>query len=311
MKPAVLLSSLVFLSVPLFSACAGPDRSSEAGDLREVLSELSGVSDVSLDYSKPVTLDSGKIALSVRMEEDASTKSVVEVVTTAYDAFSDAHQGEEGDLDIVLGDDVIHLRSFEAEADADDVAKAAAAAMSVLSSGAVKAYVNTQDVTRAPHVFTEYTLTVAESSVDAVLTMLADLEKAHGDLPDASWRVQAGDEYGWLIGSDLGFPDSAQVALFEKLAAGLAEGAVVRSYGIDFVTLSVPRGVTPDEVSATVTRHLELLGDMEDLFYDVESPEGISTMTEGDCYFDGGRIGARLELDHSGSCSHVTHSEAD
>src|SRR3546814_600953 len=199
MKPTAFLVSLAALSVPLLAACANPSHEDDAEDLRDTLSRLPGVSEVTLDYTEPLTLDSGKLALRVTMTADAEPDAIADVVLTTNDAFADVHHGEEGDLDVLVGDDTIHLRSFEPDAKGEAVRKATANAIPVLGSGAVLADINTQDVSKKPHVFTAYTVEVEEPGRDSVLQKLADLEEAHADIPDASWRVQAGGETGWLI----------------------------------------------------------------------------------------------------------------
>lgn len=310
MKPTLALPSLLLLGVPLFVACAGPDLSSDAGDLRDQLSEITGVSDVTLDYSEPVTLDSGKLRLTVTMSDDADPEAVVEVVTTTYDAFADTHHDEEGDLEIAIGDDELHLRSYQPDAAVDAVTEAATRAMEVFPDTIVRAEINTQDVSRAPHVFTRFIVRALEESADAVLAEMARLEEAHGDLPDAAWRVQGNDEYGWLIGTHRGFPDAAQVALFEALAADLPAGVFVSLFDSSSPTLRVTRGVKPAEVSAIVARHFRVLSDVDDLFYDVDTPAGLNSFgSDGECYFGSDRIGTRLEHDHGGRCSTIKHDD--
>lgn len=310
MKPTLALPSLLLLGVPLFVACAGPDLSSDAGDLRDQLSEITGVSDVTLDYSEPVTLDSGKLRLTVTMSDDADPEAVVEVVTTTYDAFADTHHDEEGDLEIAIGDDQLHLRSYQPDAAVDAVTEAATRALEVFPDTIVRAEINTQDVSRAPHVFTRFIVRALEESADAVLAEMARLEEAHGGLPDAAWRVQGNDEYGWLIGSRDGFPQAAQRALFEELAADLPDGLSVSFFDADFVSLRVARGVKPAQVSEVVGRHLRVLADVDDLSYDLDTPAGLNYFgSDGECYFGSDPIGTRLERDHGDRCSTIKHED--
>ncbi|RYE76997.1 MAG: hypothetical protein EOO74_07580, partial [Myxococcales bacterium] len=142
------------------SAClANPSQEAGAEDLRTELAAMTGVETASLDYTEPVPLDSGKLLLKVRMTPDAPDAAVRAVVTTTYDAFRTTHRSEEGDLDVAIDDDVIHLRSFEPEAGTDAVGSALDDALTVLPTGKVTARINTQDVSRKPHVHTEFQVT--------------------------------------------------------------------------------------------------------------------------------------------------------
>ena len=309
MKPTAPLALIAAISLTALVGCANPSHQTDAEDLRGRLADLPGVSKAELDYSEPVTLDSGKLALRVTMARDADADEITEVVTTTYDAFSDTHHGEEGDLDVEIGDDLLHLRSFEPDAEGDAVEEATSRAVAVLPSGQVRADINTQDVSKEPHVFTRYTVSVAKPGRDSVLAKLTALETRYGDLPDAGWRVQSGGESGWLISAEKGFPDAEELALFDEMSEGLPDGAAILLYG-DFGTLQVPPGTAPAEVSAAVGRHLALLGGADTAFYDVQSgPDLLMSFTDGDCYFDTGAVGARLERDHGAGCPQVTHPE--
>ena len=309
MKTAALLVTIAALSQSLLSACAGPSHRTDAEDLRDRLAGLPGVSRATLDYTEPVTLDSGKLALRVEMAKNAGADQITRVVTTTYDAFADRHHGEEGDLDVAVGGDLIHLRSFEPDAEVAAVEEATARAVAVLPSGSVRADINTQEVSRAPHVFTRFAVSVERPGRDSVLAVLADLEKGHADLPDAGWSVQSGGASGWLVGSDEGFPDAQVLALFDDLSDGLPDGAAVLLHD-DFATVQVPAGTSSGEVSAVVGRHLRLLGGAEEAFYHLESGPGLlASIADGDCFFDTGAIGARLERDHKAGCSKVSHPE--
>lgn len=270
MKIAIVLAGIGALALPLLNGCASPSRSAEASDLQERLSELSGVVAADLDYTEPQTLDSGKLALRVEMDGGAGAAEIAGVVRTAYTAFADVHQDEEGDLDVTVGDDIVHLRSFEPEADPDDVAKAAEQAVAVLAEGVVRVDINTQEVADAPHVESRYDVTVAEPGADSLLAAVADLEREHNDIPDAAWTVRAGEESGWALQSGRGFPDEQQRALLPQLGKGLPDGATMWLGDDASATLRLPTGTSPAEVSAIVGRHLRLLGDRDELFYDVE-----------------------------------------
>ena len=71
--------------------CADPSLDSEASDLRTEVAGLVGVTSAQLDYSEPVPLDSGKLALKVAMSGTATPDQVVAVTETAYRAFSTTH----------------------------------------------------------------------------------------------------------------------------------------------------------------------------------------------------------------------------
>lgn len=306
MKPGLLIAAL---ALPLLASCANSGHEDDAADLRDRLAGLPGVEGVKLDYTKPVILDSGKLGLRVEMGTGVAPVAIIKVVTTTYAAFADAHHGEEGDLDVVVGDDVIHLRSFEPDAGVGAVSNAAARAAAVLPSGSVEAHINTQDVSKTPHVFTTYAVAVEKPGRDSVLKRLAELEKDHGDIPDSSWRVQSGGESGWLLGADQGFPAPEARALFDQLSNDLPQGAVIQLIG-DFATVQLPSGTTPEEASRVVSRHLPLLGGAKKAFYDVEdSQELLAAITKGECFFDTGTVGERLETDYKAGCTTVTHPE--
>lgn len=309
-KPTVWFVTIAALFLFLLSACAESNLRGDAEDLRDRLGELPGVSKVSLNYTDPITLDSGKLELRVQMRQDADVDQITTVITTTYASFADTHQREEGDLDVAVGDSRLHLRSFEPDAEVNDVEQAAARAVAVLSSGSVRADINTQDVTRAPHVFTQFTVSVQEPGRDSVLKKLAALEREHADIPDASWSVQSGGEAGWLIGSDQGFPDAPVLSLFDKLSEDLPAGATVL-LDQDVATVILPVGISPAEASAVVGRHLTLLGGARKAFYNVESDQGlVAAIIDGDCYFDTGTIGDRLTSDHGAGCSAVSRPGA-
>ncbi len=293
----------------LLAGCADPSRQADAEELRDRLAGLPGVARATLDYTKPVTLDSGKLGVQVAMAKNATDEQVTTVVTTTYDAFAGTHHGEEGDLDVTVGGDLIHLRSFEPDAEVEAVDEATTHALAVLPSGSVRADINTQDVSRAPHVFTAFSVSVEKPGRASVLATLADLEEEHADIPDASWRVQSGGESGWLISTERGFPDAAELGLFDDLSEGLPDGAAVLLFG-DFATAQLPAHTSPREASTMVGRHLALLGGVETAFYQVErGPSLLASITDGECFFDTGAVGARLERDHEAGCSTVTHPE--
>ncbi len=290
----------------LTTACASPSHAADAADLRQDLRELPGVAEVELDYTAPVTLDSGKLELRVRMSDSARPAAAVRVVTTTYRAFSTTHRGEEGDLFVSLGDDTLHLRSFEPEATVAPVRKAATDAVSVLSDGPVEADITTQDVKRSPHVFTSYTVTAPEPGGDSVLTTLERLRREHSDVPAAGWRVQGRGSSSWQLGATRGFPDREEVVLFQKLRRGLPAGSAVQLIN-ELVTVQVPRTTDAATVSRLTERHLALLGGTRMASYDLTSDEGVHAMISvGDCRFGDDAVGKRLRKDVGPTCTEVS-----
>lgn len=310
MKPSLLVAGLATLMLPLLVACADPSRLSEAGDLRDALADLPSVADVELDYSEPVFLDSGKLQLKVKMDATAGPDDVPEVLTTAYEAFAGPHHGEEGDVDVLLGDDVIHLRSFEPDAEVDDVSEVVTRALEVLDAGAVQVDIDTQDPEQKPYIFTTYTVTVATDDVDSALQTMTDLERRHAEIPDAGWRVHTRDG-AWEFGASSGFPNAERRALFARLREDLPPKASIHLID-DFVTVRVPSRVKPQRVAAMVERHLELLGGVKDAFYDVTSGENFYAMfSAGDCTFSDDEVGTRLRDDHGAACTSVRGVDDD
>lgn len=307
MKPLLALAIMLSLT----GCLTNPSLRSEAGDLRASLASLPEVQEVTLDYSEPVPLDSGKLRLTVEMSTEAGGDEIVDVVTTTYEAFADTHRSEEGDLDVVLGEDTIHLRSFEPVAETESVARAAIDAASVLGSGTVRAEIMAQDIAADPHVETTYYVDVKGPGRGALLRKLGELERAHADIPRAWWRVQSGGEYGWLLeGASHGFPDRDQLDLFDRVSASAPRGVAIQMYDTDFVVAQVPAGFTPDQASPMARQHLEALGGAKKTFYHVESgPNFAVMMARGDCTFDRGPVGARLERDLGAECTKVTHPD--
>lgn len=199
------------------------------------------------------------------------------------------------------------MRSFEPEAEVDAVEQAAGHAISVLPAGAVRADVNTQRVKKAPHVFTRYAVTIAENDGDSVLRAVTNLERTHGDIPDAGWGVQTrDDETGWNLTASSGFPGGPQRALFNQLRHDIPSGASILLTD-EFATAQVPPVATPDQVSDMAARHLERLGGVKQAFYDVTSAENFYVMiTKGDCTFAPGTVGDRLKQDLGPECTKVS-----
>lgn len=310
MKTTLALAGLAALALPALAACANPSRSSEADELRDRLAELPGVVSADLDYTEPVTLDSGKLQLRVEMAEGASAGEVREVVATTYAAFEDTHHGEEGDLDVTIGDDLIHLRSFEPDADTADVADAAERAVAVLAAGTVRADIDTDDVAAAPHVHTLYDVAVPEPGVDSMLSALDSLESEHAGIPDAGWTVRSGDEEGWALSAQDGFPDQGQRDRLDQFREGLPPGSSIWLGEDDNITLHLPDETTPEVAAAIVGRHLDLVGGPDKAYYDVtQGDDFLAMLIQGDCYFDTGAAGVLLEKAHAGGCTDVRHPD--
>lgn len=305
MKTPLLLASLTCTALPLLAACAGTSHAGEADDLRDRLAALPGVSSATLDYTEPVTLDSGKLQLSVALAEDADPSALVGVVTTTYDAFSGVHHGEEGDLDVTWRGDVVHLRSFEPDADTAAVKAAAEQAVPVLEAEDVRVDLETQDVARAPHVRTRFTVTTA-AGPHALLAALPALDRRFGTIPHADWTVQAAPEGTWTLASGGGLPRAGQRDLFDRLRAGLPRGASVWLGDDGATSLTLPAGTTPETAMAQVDRQLALLGGARTASYDLMVGESLETsMIDGECSFDAGPLGQQLRRAHGEQCAKV------
>lgn len=305
MKPPPALALLTCALLPLAAACANPSHANEADSLRDRLAALPGVASADLDYTEPVTLDSGKVGINVAMRPDADAEAVVDVVSTTYAAFAGTHHGEEGDLDVTWGDDVVHLRSFEPEADRSAVEEAAERALPVLEGARVRLDLETQDVDAAPHVRSLLTVTT-EPGVDALLGALPALEREYGDLPRADWTVQAGAEGTWALHSSDGLPGADQLTLFHRLRAGLPRAASVWLGDDGWATVTLPAGTTPAATAAVVDRQLAILGGAGSASYDVQvGDELVLSIVDGECSFDPGPIGTRLDRAHADACRTV------
>ncbi|GAA3536158.1 hypothetical protein AFL01nite_08570 [Aeromicrobium flavum] len=307
MNHRLLAAAAAALALPLLAACAGISRAGAAEDLRGALAELPGVTDVDLRYTEPVVLDSGKLEFRVAMAQDAEADDVVAVVARTYESFAGTHHGEEGDLFVTLGDDTVHVRSFDPDAEVEAVEQAAEDAVTVFPTASVNADINTQDVATSPHVFTRFTVTIGEQDGDSVLRMLARLERRHGDIANAGWDVQTrDDETGWELGSSSGFPSSQQRAFYDRLRTDLPTGATIMLTD-DYATAQVPASATPAEVSAMAGRHLEQLGGVKQAFYTLTSGESFYAMISGgDCLFSADETGGRLKQDFGADCTKVS-----
>lgn len=198
--------ALVAALVVLLDGCANPDLSSETDELTDQVADLPGVATARSDYAAPVTLDSGKVEMTVEMDDGASSAQLQEVGRVVYDAFRTTHRDEEGDVDVAFGDSTLHLRSFQPKADTEDVVREWALAHDVAQEGAATVEVMTQDAPGPEHVKTDVLLTLGEGTgADDVLASLDTLEQRWGsDEARRGWGVAAGD--GSSLSVDRGFP---------------------------------------------------------------------------------------------------------
>ncbi|MBM9460748.1 hypothetical protein JK386_12610 [Nocardioides sp. zg-536] len=311
MKRTLIASGLLALLSPLLAGCADPSRADDAEDLRSRLADLPGVSAATLKYADPALLDSGKVGLTVHMESTADADAVVEVVTTAYDAFTNAHRREEGDLDVLLGEDTLHLRSFSSEAGVEAVREATVAALPALDAGVVWVDINTQDQPNPPHVHTQIGVTVDASTPEGLILRVQDLAAEHGDIPHTGWSVGTVEDGGWRLSSSEGLPAPAQRARLRQLAKDLPEGSSMWLDEDDAASVDLPADLAPEAVSDIAGRHLRLLG-AERAWYDVVQGETfLASFAKGECTFDTGPAGALLERQHGEACTSVTHPDPD
>ncbi len=303
MKPTLLLAATTCAALPLLAACADPSHAREADDLRDRLAALPAVASVRLDYTEPVTLDSGKLDLRVELAT-LDPDALVAVVTTTYDAFAGTHHGEEGDLEVAWGGDVLHLRSFEPDARTEDVRAAVQDALRVLDQAAVRVDIDTQDVDAAPHVRTRFTVSTG-GGPDELLASLPGLARRFDSIPHADWTVQT-SAGSWTLASAGGLPGAEQVALFVRLRAGLPAGAAVWLGDDESTSLSLPAGTTPAAAAALAGRQLALLGGPGRASYDLMVGERLDvSMVDGECSFDAGPVGELLRGAYGGQCRTV------
>ena len=153
MNPRTLTAAALGVVVAGLTACTPASHREEADELGDRLRDLSGVAEVRVGYDEPLTLDAADVNLEVVMDEEADPALVAAVFETAYAGLTDVHAEEEGNLTVRWGDDELELRTFQSEADADDVAEAALAGAEVAAVHE-KAYIHvmTQEVAESPHV---------------------------------------------------------------------------------------------------------------------------------------------------------------
>ncbi len=304
--PSLTAALALVGGVTVLAGCAGFDRSADAEDLRARLADLPGVEEVTLDYSKPVTLDSGKVQLVARMADGAEDEQVADVLATTYRAFADTHKAEEGDLDVRVDDDVLHLRSFEPDAEPEAVQEAASAAASVRSAGAIRADLDTDDVAAEPHVRSSFDIDVGPGGPEAVLRVLDGLEERYSGIPDASWTVRSGETWGWMLSDNDGFPDERQVGLWADLREGLPAGATVSLWNDGMTVLDVPRGTTPDALVRIAERHLALLEGTDGGYEVMVDGSSQFNLIDGDCIIGSGAVAERLRSELADVCDSVS-----
>ncbi|GAB2861179.1 hypothetical protein [Nocardioides pacificus] len=194
MRSLTSLTLLVTVAALSFG-CANPTLDSEAEQLRSELADLPGVTSAALDYSEPVTLDSGKLALAVEMSDSATPDEVVTVAETAYRAFSSTHDGEEADLAIRAGASAVTLRSYEPDASVAAVGEAVRTGFAATPEDAsVAIELTTQDVAKGDHVAGSYLVALPQGSTFAdVPDLLGSLDTGQSDTSLFGWGGAAAD----------------------------------------------------------------------------------------------------------------------
>lgn len=229
MKPISWLSVQVAVA-GLCVGCANPGLDSEADELRTEIAGLTGVTSVQMDYSEPITLDSGKLVVTVEMRGTATPDQVVAVAQTAYDAFSTAHRGEEADLSLRAGQSTVALRSFEPEASLDAVTAAVRTGlMAAPDSGSVAIDLTTDGVPQRDHVAGTYLVELPQGSTfadvpDFLASLAGSLTGQDRDNTEIGWGGVATD--GASLSYDSGFPPAPLVGLWERLQAAEVSLAV-------------------------------------------------------------------------------------
>lgn len=216
----------------LLAGCANPNLSDDVDALVAELRDLPGVTSADADYSEPVTLDSGKVALKVEAEPDVTSEQLQEVGRVVYEAFSTTHEGEEGDVDVTFGPSTVHLRSFEPEATTDAVVQEWALAHDVAQDGAAAVDIMTQDVPGPDHVETDVVLTLGkDTGADDVSVALDRLEQEHGaDDARRGWGVAAAD--GSSVSADRGFPGDGTMEAWAALRSAAEPAEAVGRVGV-------------------------------------------------------------------------------
>lgn len=184
MNTPIVLAALLLGSLAV-TGCTPASHSEEADDLKTELEGLPAVVHVRVYYTEPELLDSAKVDLDVTMEDDATPEQVAAVAEAAYDGLTHAHAKEEGNLVIGFDHDKLYLRTFESEADKDDVAAAAlAGAVVATDPRRVNISLMTQDVDQSPHVDSTVRLRLPHGTkADEIDRRTESIEQTFGDLP--------------------------------------------------------------------------------------------------------------------------------
>ncbi len=245
MKALASLFTIAAIIVSL-TGCANPNLDSEAADLRAELADLPGVAAVELDYSEPITLDSGKLALTVEMSGDATADQIVAATETAYDAFRTTHRHEEADLALVAGETTVAVRAFEPEASAAAVGDATSTGLGAVPTGGSAAIdLTTQRVSKGDHVAGTYVISLPAGSRSAgVPALLESLAAEHEASSLIGWGGAAAD--GSSLQFDKGFPPADVVTRWSRLQDAelplsvraltdgvmFAEGSLLKTYDL-------------------------------------------------------------------------------
>ena len=230
--------------------------------------------------AEPITLDSGKVVLTVRMSETAAPDRIAAVAETAYEGFSGTHHGEEADLAIRAGATTVALRSFEPDASVSAVGDAVRAGLAATpDGGSVAIDLTTQDVPKGEHVAGTYVVTLPAGSTSSDVPAFLAGAAAHHD-PDGliGWGATAAD--GASLSYDRGFPPADVVGRWQRLqASGLP--VAVRAFD-NGALLAEARLARPYDVSDPADRealdrithaHLRGLGETN-WFYELRGPRG-------------------------------------
>lgn len=185
MSPRIVILPALALVAAACVGCSLTSNDDEAFHLGDELASLPGVQRADVDYIDPELFDSADVNLRVTMRDSATTEQVVAVFAMAYEALTDVHLGEEGNLVVRKRDDRLELRTFESDADVSDVEAAAeAGAIVAEQQGRTLIEVMTQDVEKTPHVASSVWVWLAKGSGDAKVSRVRTaVEEVYGDLP--------------------------------------------------------------------------------------------------------------------------------
>lgn len=278
-------AALIAVVAAVGTGCANASLEREADDLRDEVLALPGVSTAKLDYVEPITLDSGKLVLTVRMDESASPSQITAVAETAYDAFSTTHHDEEADLSVRAGQTTVALRSFEPDASVAAVGAAVSTGLTAApDGGSVTIDLTTQEVAKGDHVAGTYVVALPEGSTAADVPRFLAGAAAHPDEDSLiGWGAAAAD--GASLSYDRGLPPEQLVARWERLQAGGLPLAV-RAFA-DGALLTEARLPRPYDVDDPVDRraldrithaHLQGLGET-DWSYELHGPRGATLVS--------------------------------